>query len=250
MLLAYYSNHIWIDYLYPKKRFNLIYIVYSFFQKNNHIPLNKFIFHFKYRLKKYLNKIGIHKADRALMVPKMTYKEYSLFKNFLAENLGSLYLESGSGGSTLIAERIGLDYHAYETNAGYAEYMNALLGISKVNHIPVGETAKYGRPLKITKAHADLISGVFDDHIKANTYPNVIAFLDGRCRVLTSLKIHPLLKADDVVLVHDFHRSNYQDILEAYDLVNRVDNLAMLKKKKISEPKRVSLAKKHATDIE
>ena len=89
MLLAYYSNHIWIDYLYPKKRFNLIYIVYSFFQKNNHIPLNKFIFHFKYRLKKYLNKIGIHKADRALMVPKMTYKEYSLFKNFfMAESVG------------------------------------------------------------------------------------------------------------------------------------------------------------------
>ena len=218
--------------------------------KNNHIPLNKFIFHFKYRLKKYLNKIGIHSVDRALMVPKMTYKEYSFFKNFLSENLGALYLESGSGGSTLLAERLGLDYHAYETNAGYAKYMNALLGASKVNHIPVGETAKYGRPLKNTKAHADLISGVFDDHIKASKPPNVIAFLDGRCRVLTALRIHPLLKADDVVMIHDFHRPNYQEILEAYDLVNGVDNLAMLKKKKIVQTKWVSLSKKYATDIE
>ena len=189
-----------------------------------------FFFHFRYRLKKYLNKAGIHFADRALMVPKMTYKEYRFFKDFLAHNTSALYLESGSGGSTLISERLGMQFHAYETAAGYAHYMNSLLKAPRVNHIPIGKTAKYGRPVQKTKKNAERISGVFDAHLKNNADTYKVVFLDGRCRVLTALQIHNLLTDDDRVLIHDFHRSNYQDVLDLYNIIDQVDTLVLLQK--------------------
>lgn len=190
-------------------------------------------------------------ADRALMVPKMTYKEYRFFKVFLAQNTSALYLESGSGGSTLIAERLGMQLHAYETAAGYAYYMNNLLKAPRVNHIPIGKTAKYGRPVEKTLKNADLISGVFDGHLKKNSDAHSVVFLDGRCRVLTALRIHSLLGHNDSVLIHDFHRPNYQDVLQAYEMIDRADNLVLLRKSNpISKDQILALTDKYQLDFE
>ena len=209
------------------------------------------IFHFRSRLKKYLNKVGFHRADRALMVPKMTYNEYRFFKDYLAQNTSALYLESGSGGSTLIAERLGINFHAYETSDGYAHYMNSLLKAPRVSHIPIGRTAKYGRPLEKTKKNAEQISGVFDMHITNNTDSHNVVFLDGRCRVLTALRIHSLLGDNDSVLIHDFHRPNYQDVLQAYEIIDRVDSLVLLRKSNhISKDQIQALTDEYQLDFE
>jgi len=212
--------------------------------------LNKLLFHFKYRLKKYLNKVGISFADRALMVPKMTYKEARFFTDYLTENISSLYLESGSGGSTLIANSLGFEFHSYETSEGYTTYMNQLLQANKVTHVSVGKVQKYGRPIEVNPTITHKIASVFDAHLSKNVKQRVIVFLDGRCRVLTALHIHANLSDQDSVLVHDFTRLKYQDILQAYHIIDQADSLVLLQKKAIANDLLQQLKKKYELDIE
>ena len=212
--------------------------------------MNKLLFHFKYRLKKYLNKVGISFADRALMVPKMTYKEARFFTDYLTENISSLYLESGSGGSTLIANSLGFEFHSYETSEGYTTYMNQLLQANKVTHVSVGKVQKYGRPIEVNPTITHKIASVFDAHLSKNVKQRVIVFLDGRCRVLTALHIHANLSDQDSVLVHDFTRLKYQDILQAYHIIDQADSLVLLQKKAIANDLLQQLKKKYELDIE
>lgn len=212
--------------------------------------MNKFLFHLKYRLKKYLNKVGISFADRALMVPKMTYKEARFFTDYLTENISSLYLESGSGGSTLIANSLGFEFYSYETSEGYTTYMNQLLQANKVTHVSVGKVQKYGRPIEVNPTITHKIASVFDAHLSKNVKQRVIVFLDGRCRVLTALYIHANLSDQDSVLVHDFTRLKYQDILQAYHIIDQADSLVLLQKKAIANDVLQQLKKKYELDIE
>ena len=212
--------------------------------------MNKFLFHFKFRLKIYLNKVGISFADRTLMVPKMTYKEACFFTDYLTENLSALYFESGSGGSTLIANFLGFKFHSYDTSEGYTTYMNQLLQANKVTHISVGKVQKYGRPIEVNTMITRKISSVFDAHLTKNVNQRVIVFLDGRCRVLTALHIHASLSHADSVLVHDFKRLKYQDILQAYHIIDQADSLVLLQKKTIANNVLRQLKKKHELDIE
>ena len=212
--------------------------------------MNNFFFHFKFRLKKYLNKLGISFADRALMVPKMTYREVCFFTDYLTENLSALYLESGSGGSTLIANFLGFKFHSYETSESYTAYMNQLLRANKVTHVSVGKVQKYGRPIYVNPTITHKISTVFDAHLSKNMNQPVIIFLDGRCRVLTALHIHANLSDEDSVLVHDFTRLKYQEILQAYQIIDQADSLVLLQKKAIANDVLHQLKKKYELDIE
>ena len=180
----------------------------------------------------------------------MTYKEYRFFKNYLSQNTSALYLERGSGGSTLIASRLGLLFYAYETSENYTEYINQLLKTNKVSHVSVGKVQKYGRPIEINPRITHKISSVFDSHLLKNDNRKVIAFLDGRCRVLTALHIHPNLSDEDSVMVHDFKRLKYQNLLQAYQIVHQIDSLVLLKKKIISNRALEKLYKKYELDIE
>ena len=212
--------------------------------------MNKFLFHFKFKLKKYLNKLGISFADRTLMVPKMTYKEACFFTDYLTENLSALYFESGSGGSTLIANFLGFEVHSYETSEDYTTYMNQLLQANKVTHVSVGKVQKYGRPIEVNPTITHKIASVFDTHLSKNVNQRVIVFLDGRCRVLTALHIHANLSHEDSVLVHDFKRLKYQDILQAYHIIDQADSLVLLQKKTIDNDMLKQLKKKHELNIE
>ena len=184
------------------------------------------------------------------MVPKMTYNEYLFFKKYLSQNTSAFYLESGSGGSTLIADSLGLNIYSYETNEDYALYINKLLKADKVNYIAVGKVHKYGRPIEVNTKITKKISSVFDRNLIKSLSQRVIVFLDGRCRVLTALRIHSNLSNEDSVLVHDFKRLKYQDILQAYHVVDQIDSLVLLKKKSISKGELKKLFKKYQLDIE
>ena len=168
------------------------------------------------------------------MVPKMTYKEARFFTDYLTENISSLYLESGSGGSTMIAKSLGFEFHSYETSEAYTTYMNQLLQANKVTHVSVGKVQKYGRPIEVNPTITHKIASVFDAHLSKNVNQRVIVFLDGRCRVLTALYIHAELSDQDSVLVHDFTRLKYQDILQAYHIIDQADSLVLLQKKNIA----------------
>lgn len=184
------------------------------------------------------------------MVPKMTYKEACFFTDYLTENLSALYFESGSGGSTLIANFLGFEVHSYETSEDYTTYMNQLLQANKVTYVSVGKVQKYGRPIEVNPTITHKIASVFDTHLSKNVNQRVIVFLDGRCRVLTALHIHANLSHEDSVLVHDFKRLKYQDILQAYHIIDQADSLVLLQKKTIDNDMLKQLKKKHELNIE
>jgi hypothetical protein len=53
----------------------------------------------------------------------------------------------------------------------------------------------------------------------------------------------------DYLIVHDFNRPHYKEILEMYNLIQKVDKLAILRKKKISENKIEDIKKKFRFDF-
>ena len=181
-------------------------------------------------------------------MPRMTFDEYFFFKTFLSKNTNALYLESGSGGSTLIADDLFDSFISYETDKNYTNYMNQLLNADIVSCIKVGETGKFGLPVVKSQGNATKISTIFNTHLK-DKKSEVVVFLDGRCRIATAPEIHSLVTDKDSVLIHDFERPHYQRILEVYDAIDLTDRLVVLKKKKVTEKVLDSLKKEFATDF-
>ena len=179
----------------------------------------------------------------------MTFKEYIFFKNFLSKHSGSLYLESGSGGSTIIASKIFNIIYSYETDYRYANYMNNLFEKQLVRHISVGETSKFGYPKNQNQQNAKKISEVFIPHLSSMEHPYAIILLDGRCRVLTATKLYDQVSEKDYLMVHDFNRLHYKKILEMYNLIQKVDKLAILRKKKTFKNKTESIKKEFSLDF-
>ena len=114
----------------------------------------------------------------------------------------------------------------------------------------MGKVQKYGRPIEVNPTITHKIASVFDTHLSKNVNQRVIVFLDGRCRVLTALHIHANLSHEDSVLVHDFKRLKYQDILQAYHIIDQADSLVLLQKKTIDNDMLKQLKKKHELNIE
>jgi len=209
----------------------------------------KYLFYFKKYLKKYLNKIGIHFWDYALMVPRMYFSEYIFFKHLIKAHPQALYLESGSGGSTILVDQLSQTYISYETDLGYVQYMNSLLKKGQLHHLDVGEVLKFGFPKEEIAAHAKNINSALIAHFPLKTFAYTIIFIDGRCRVATALALVPYLSLDDFVLIHDFERPHYKDVLEVYDMEQSIDRLVLLKRKKEIAPRLEALQKKYALDF-
>lgn len=199
--------------------------------------------------KKYLNKIGIHLFDRALMVPRMTTQEFLFFSDFLKKNNNAIYYESGSGGSTLMAEKIFSKMYSFETDAGFVGYMNSLLSNVEVQLIPVGVTGKFGYPEHRTVENVKRISGVFTHLLKEKKESHSIVFIDGRSRVSTALEIHKYLQVKDRVLIHDFKRKHYHAVLKVYSIVQQVDGLVILQRKTKAEKEVKGLLQQFKKDL-
>ena len=199
--------------------------------------------------KKYLNKIGVYGLDRALMVPRMTTKEYLFFDSFLKENKDALYCESGSGGSTLMAEKIFDEMHSFETDAGFVKYMNGLLQKAEVALIPVGATGKFGYPEARTPENAARIAAVISPLLKDKTEKDRLVFIDGRSRVLTALEVHEHLSDNDRVLIHDFERKHYHAVLDVYVIAAQVEGLVVLQKKTGMQEKVNALKQEFSSDL-
>lgn len=191
--------------------------------------MNKAIYYVKKYLKKYLNKVGIQIWDYPLMVPRMFFAEYFFFKEFLSKHSEALYLESGSGGSTVLADQLSQPYYSYETDLDYVQYLNKILKKQNVRHIEVGKTVKFGFPKKETASNAQRIYSALLKHFPIVNFPYVVVFIDGRCRVSTALALAPHLSKKDYVLIHDFERPHYQEVLKVYWLEKKIGRLVLLK---------------------
>ena len=203
---------------------------------------------FKYS-KRYLNKLGIHAFDAQLMVPRMTINEYLFFATFLKKNTSAVYFESGSGGSTLMAEKIFSAIHSFETDASYVAYMNGLLSKGKVHLIPVGPTGEWGYPTEKSTENAQKIAGILRPVLEKALDQRRLVFIDGRSRVGTALEIHDLLNDQDRVLIHDFKRTHYHALLEVYEIKEQVEGLVVLTKKTVPQKQLDTLKEKFSADL-
>lgn len=150
------------------------------------------------------------------------------------------YMEFGSGGSTVYAsENIKGKGLSFESDY---EWYNNVKNIVKNNNYQLiyidieSEKNNWGYPGK--KCNVDkqmLYSTKFKEYI-SDLNPDVI-LIDGRYRVSCALQIHSFISDNCRVLFDDFlNRSHYHVVLEYYEIVNKVNNMVELRKKKTIIP--------------
>jgi hypothetical protein len=170
------------------------------------------------------------------MNPWMSNIEIKKIEQYL--NPTDVFLEWGSGGSTLYFSKFVQKYISIEYDLNWYRHINYRISNEKLTNIDY----IYCAPNK------HLIFPIF--HSKSNPedfidYVNIIdnfadmiydgVLIDGRSRVSCSKKILPYLHKDSIVFVHDFfNRVSYHNILENYNLIDAIytgQSLAILKKK-------------------
>jgi hypothetical protein len=165
------------------------------------------------------------------ILPAMSAQEYAFLHSLMRLHRDSTYIEYGSGGSTLLADRYFNRIIAFETDVRWCNRINAQLHHGRVQHVDVGETGDFGNPREMTAEKASRIAGCYQGQAQqGRTSSKLFVLIDGRCRVLTSCFVFQYVKDGDIVLLHDFiNRREYYDILQMYDLCYVCGTLALLK---------------------
>lgn len=157
--------------------------------------------------------------------PHMDQEGTALFKDLLAKT--NVYLEFGTGGSTLEAVKAGVDIIGVESDPIWAQALRKkIAGYPRavVLDAPLGLTGPWGRPFfdKPTEERVDRwmrYSGVAFDYIgeKGKSFPDVI-FVDGRFRRACALDSAARARdagAATVIIVDDYiGRPHYHNLTE------------------------------------
>ncbi len=193
-------------------------------------------------LKKYINdlmKYQIHcQDDNPEFYPiVLTCGEQELLKRYLytAKN----YLEFGSGGSTFLSVNFpNLNIYSVESDQNWIKYLSSWKIIKNAIdekrlyfiHIDIGTTGEWGFPVDLSQKNKfyRYSSDVFEQNaVKFDT-----VFVDGRFRVACVLKTIMQCSDDVVILIHDYPDRDYYHVIENYlDIVDKIDNLYVFKKK-------------------
>jgi hypothetical protein len=140
---------------------------------------------------------------------------FGCFQELLAGS--RLYVEFGSGGSTLLADRLGIETISIESDRYYARVIRSGLSQNsrvKVVHADIGATGPYGYPLlrRPTPPRVarwlDYASRPFE--MLGEAVPDFV-LVDGRFRIacaLASLRRAALAGADMAILVDDYFKPN------------------------------------------
>lgn len=177
--------------------------------------------------------------------PILPWKEFFYFKNQVSRS--KVYLEWGSGGSTLLALKYGVKFiYSAETNKEWyvkiMEKVNLLKSASiykdvnvKVSFIDLGPTNEWGHPLTNThyKEFHKYVLAPWIECMKDGNKPDLI-FIDGRFRVACFLV--SLLFADEgtEILIDDYADRPHYHIVEKYVKPESfVGRMAVFKSKKV-----------------
>ena len=128
-----------------------------------------------------------------------------------------LYVEFGSGGSTLLADRLGVETISIESDRFYAATIRSALSEGsrvKVVHVEIGATGPHGYPLlrRPTRARVErwLDYAERPYRMLGASFPDLV-LIDGRFRVacaLSSLRQAARTGADTAILVDDYFKPN------------------------------------------
>lgn len=189
---------------------------------------------------------------QVFFLPHMKPEEYQLFTKICKNN--SVFLEYGSGGSTIQLLKNKKKVYSVESNPEFYEFMESLKIVKKsldknlhYTFVDLGSTNKWGKPISTEQHHewSDYYTKIWDS-INAEKQKVDVIFIDGRFRVCCSLysilKVLEYGKRDTIFMIHDFwRREQYHIVLKFFDEIVSSRNLAVLKLKEninISDVKR------------
>ena len=174
----------------------------------------------KYILRHYLLKIGLYK--RKIMIseePFLDKESLEFFKKQIKKS--EVFLEYGSGGSTLFANKLGKEIYSVESDYYFYKKINNLLkrknNNTQILFSNIGITGSYGIPIfkHPYKFRLQRWKNYVQKpwlNLKNNKLPDLV-FIDGRFRVacflysIIKLKSHPKSKIiiDDFVSRPEYH---------------------------------------------
>lgn len=183
-------------------------------------------------------------------------------KSFFSSSLKScrFYLEYGSGGSTVMAARLGKNFISVDTDKFFLKCVGKKIGVLSPDqhlvHADIGLTGPWGRPVpahdpsprRLKKWHA--YAGRPWWLIDANSPPDLI-LIDGRFRVATLLTCCANLPAgaDTKILVDDYaNRPHYHVMHEYARLDGLCGRMAVFRPAPAASPKLDRLIEEYSTD--
>ena len=189
--------------------------------------LDFYPFHFL----RYHNIINIdYKIDGKLLFGK---KETKFFKKKLKKS--NLYLEYGSGNSTVVAEKLNKNYYSIESDKNFYNYILKKINKKRISFIDFGIVGFYSNLLKykfnkfkIAKKAEIYCSNILKNFSKKKIYPDLI-LVDGRYRVLAGLYLYKffLNKKKKFTIIFDdyFERLNNVWGRKHYHILNKFFNV-------------------------
>lgn len=157
----------------------------------------------------------------------LSVKESKKIESFLKFGYkDKIMLEWGSGGSTLYFSDFVNKYYSIEHNKKWYNKINALKPDNVIlKYIPNNLERSY--PFVKREEFEDYINGIDEFNEK---YFDII-FIDGRARIYCAEKSLDYIHDDSIIFIHDWGRKHYHSVLDFYDIIEVIDNLAILKKK-------------------
>ena len=151
------------------------------------------------------------------------------------------YLEYGSGGSTVLASKLGVDYITIETDLLFLNAVknkvnqlgNKNLSKQKYLYRNIGLTSRWGHPLFPDTRRQSLLTkfkNYSDPKFAMRDKPDLI-MIDGRFRAVTLLRMYDYLKTYTgwKVLFDDyFSREEYKIVSQFFKVDERLGRLAVL----------------------
>ena len=172
------------------------------------------------------------------MKPAMKPNELGLYRDYL--NKADKYVESGCGGTTLLAvassaKRIDV----VETDSAWIEKLKDQPSIAEAvqsgrlnfHNTDIGDVIQWGIPKDRSKVtNWPFFSLGFWNEIDG---PADFVFVDGRFRVATCIAAMVMCSPDTSMMLHDFAgREQYLPLLDIVDPVEQVDTALTFKRKK------------------
>jgi hypothetical protein len=165
------------------------------------------------------------KYPNVFFIPHMFLKEYLLFKSLCKGK--SVFVEYGSGGSTIYLLKEGKQVFSVESNPEFYKYMNTIKPIQEANgkslhymFIDVGTSNKWGKPYRLEKKdewhryYMEVWDYINPQKIKVDAI-----FIDGRfricCILYAILKVVEYSWQNTLFIIHDFwDRKQYHIVLK------------------------------------
>ena len=156
-----------------------------------------------------------------------------LNNNFFKEELkkSKLYLEFGSGCSTLYAAKIEKKFISIEADKNFFNLMKGKLNNPGLRYYNIGLTSNFSIPLFINKKKIlNYSKSIFEECQKKKLIPDLI-LVDGRFRVLVSMQAHIFMsriKKNIKIIIDDYAQRYYYHILENFFRIKIIGNFGFV----------------------